>query len=122
MLPLIRPDETIFLDKAKPELLREGELIVFETTEGLTAHRILRKKRKADGYWFQPAAQEARIPDPWIRDLDVVGRAVEIREDPAAAARRKAPSGWSASLWSWKTRIQCHLRRVRRFLRGLSSR
>jgi len=121
MLPLVWPGETIFLEKAKPEFLREGELIVFETTEALTAHRILRKKRKAGSYWFQPAGQEARIPDPWIRFSDVVGYAIEIGEDPAAMTRRKAPSGWSGSLWSWKTRIQCHLHKVRKLLNGSTS-
>jgi hypothetical protein len=116
MLPLVRPGETMFLEKANPEFLREGELIVFETSEGFTAHRILRKKRRAGSYWFQPASHEARAPDPWIRDSDVIGHVIEIGKGPAAMTRRKAPSGWSGCLWSWETRIQCYLRKVLRLL------
>ena len=110
--PLLLPGDSFLLERVDPERLRAGELVVFEGGDGLTVHRILRKRWRARSIWFQTAGQRARIPDPWIPGTEIIGRAVEIRHGSSANRRRDVPGRWTGALWAWRTQIQCLLHRL----------
>ena len=110
--PLLRPGDSFLLEQVDPERLRAGELVVFEGSDGLTVHRILRKRWRARSTWFQTAGQRARIPDPWIPGTEIIGRAVEIRHGSSANRRRDVPGRWTGALWAGRIQIQCLLHRL----------
>ena len=113
MLPLIAPGDLILLEKADPASLGLGELVVFETDEGFSAHRIVRRRQTREGWQLQTACQKARILDPWIPATRIMGRAVEIEGACPNNTRRPAPSGWRAALWARSIRILCKLHDLR---------
>jgi hypothetical protein len=114
--PLVRPGDSVLLEQVDPERLGMGELVVFEGSSGLIAHRILQKRRFGECAWFQTAGQRAHIPDPWIPGTWIIGRASEIRQGTPGDRGRNAPGRWAGRLWAKRTQIRCLLHRARALL------
>jgi signal peptidase I len=114
--PLLRAGDVVLLEAVDPRSLRPGEITVFDGGKGFVAHRLLRTRRSARHVWIQTAGERAAMPDRWIRETKVIGRAVAIRPQGAAGEERPAPGRWGRRLWAWRTRIRCLRHRTREFL------
>ncbi len=115
LCPLVRPGESVLLERADPERISIGELVVFEGSSGFIAHRILRKRCFGGCAWFQTAGHRAHIPDPWIPSKRIVGRIFEIRQEAPVERGRYMPGKWSGLLWAKRTQLRCLLHMMSEF-------
>jgi len=113
LMPLAKPGDILWLSKVYPSGWAPGELVVFDSGGGFTAHRVIQAIRKDSGIWLQTAGQKARIPDSWIRDSEIIGRVVGIFQGSDISKLRQAPSGLRARVWAWRARLQCLLHELR---------
>jgi len=80
----IRNGDSILVRHTAPHTLRPGDIVVWQTAAGFTAHRILYKEPCGALLRFTTKGDSLLIPDPPVSSDDIIGRIVEIRRSAGA--------------------------------------
>jgi hypothetical protein len=87
MLPLMHVDDSIYIIPARASEIRIGEIAAFETSNGLTIHRIVRiekigdqtKSEQTEGTLRLLQMSDVELLPSWVKETAVVGKVVSIR-------------------------------------------
>lgn len=82
MAPFLRAGRTVWVRPCAGEVLRRGDVVLYEAGSRLVLHRL----RRVEGGWLLPAGDAHRRADGWVRREAVLGR-VERRRGDALIAR-----------------------------------
>jgi Peptidase S24-like len=99
MLPLMRLDDSIYIIPAKASEIRVGEIAAFETSGGLTIHRIVRIDKTSQKTEIEQTGESLRLLQmsdvellpSWIKETAVVGKVVSIRRQRQQGQREQKP-------------------------------
>lgn len=75
----IRDGDSILVQRTKPDSLNAGDIVVWQTDSGLTAHRILYKQPCGDFFRLTTKGDSCLAPDPPVSSKEIIGRVAEIR-------------------------------------------
>jgi hypothetical protein len=87
MFPLMHVDDSIYIIPAKASEIHIGEIAAFETSNGLTIHRIVRIEKMGDQTKIEQTEGTLRLLQmsdvellpSWVEETAVVGKVVSIR-------------------------------------------
>lgn len=112
MHPTIREGEAITVAPARPDAIKRGDVILYRCGRGVTAHRVTRVVRGADGALrFIPRGDSSATDDKAVDKFAVLGRVVAVERD----GRALDPTG--AGAWAL-ARIRAVAARPVRWLRA----
>jgi hypothetical protein len=87
MEPTIWPGARLVLDGGAPAV---ADLVVYEDTDRLICHRVLRRRHVAGGPELLTKGDRLRVPPVWVDSTKVIGRVVAI--ETGARLRRLTDS------------------------------
>jgi signal peptidase I len=64
----IAPNERIFI----------GDVILYKNYSGMTAHRVIRKKKSGNGFTFITKGDSLKCPDEPVKMSDLLGKVVKV--------------------------------------------
>lgn len=74
MSPLWRDGARLLIGPARFEDLKLGDLVVYEDSQQLIAHRLIRRTQKDPGSFFQTKADISFVAEPWQARPRLIGR------------------------------------------------
>jgi signal peptidase I len=78
MKPLLRVGDAVYIQSATAHDIQSGEIAAFETSAGLTVHRILHRRQK-DGHVELMEMGDVAFQAYWIKEHALIGRVVATR-------------------------------------------
>lgn len=78
MNPTIRVDDNVRIEPAKANEILPGEIVAFETPQGLVIHRIIGSQHRGTTIRLLQMA-DVELHASWIEEPTVIGRVVTIR-------------------------------------------
>ena len=78
MVPTLHVDDSVYIESAKANEIRVGEIAAFETPKGLVIHRIVRIQQSGTIVRLLQMADVDLHPS-WIEEPTVVGRIISMR-------------------------------------------
>jgi signal peptidase I len=116
MHPTIREGEAITVAPVRPAEIQLGDLILYRSGRGVTAHRVVRVVRDPDGTLaFIPRGDSSTTRDEPVAQSAVLGRVVGVERD----GRALDPTGAGAwTLAVLRATAARPVRRLRAWLRG----
>jgi signal peptidase I len=79
MYPVIRRGDQVLVERARPDKVRFGDIVVFRQDEKLTVHRVIGKRKVGDEYHFQEKG-DASLQSSLVPPKGIIGRVVNIRK------------------------------------------
>lgn len=79
MRPLLAIGNEIYIEPAQAHELRIGDIVAFETPQGIVVHRIVQRRSQTSIQLLQMA--DSDLYPNWIEAHDVVGRVTAVRRD-----------------------------------------
>ncbi len=89
MFPLLRKDDSVYIEPAQAQDIRIGDIAAFETSSGLVIHRIISIQQTQELIRLLQMS-DVEVQPTWIKEQAVVGRVVTIRT--ARTIRQKSCS------------------------------
>ncbi len=84
MAPLIRSNDTLIVRPVEPSAVSPGDIILYRSGAGLTAHRVLESPRstgKIAGGCFLLKGDAGACPDAPVAAAAVLGRVIAVERD-----------------------------------------
>ena len=78
MLPLIRVDDTVYIQPTSANEIDVGEIAAFETSTGLMIHRIVYSQQTQGSVRLLQMSDVELLPG-WVKQQAVIGKVVSIR-------------------------------------------
>src|SRR5207248_4792684 len=78
MLPLIRVDDTVYIQPTSANEIHVGEIAAFETSAGLMIHRIV-SSQQIQGTVRLLQMSDVELLPSWVKEQAIVGKVVFIR-------------------------------------------
>ena len=81
MLPVLKPNDMIIVQKASIEQIKEGDIIAFDSHMefGIVAHRVIEKYEKDGQIIVDTKGDNNEEEDPWyVTDEDLIGKIKSI--------------------------------------------
>lgn len=78
MLPLLRKDDSIYIEPAQAEDIRIGDIAAFETSSGLVIHRIVAIEQMHETSRLLQMSDVEVLP-AWVKQEAIVGRVITVR-------------------------------------------
>src|SRR5439155_21245391 len=78
MFPLIRVDDTVYIQPTSANEIHVGEIAAFETSAGLMIHRIVNSQQTEGTVRLLQMSDVEFLPS-WLKEQAVVGKVVYIR-------------------------------------------
>jgi signal peptidase I len=80
MTPLIRSGDQVLIQQTNPESIRFGDIVMFRRDMDLIVHRVLKRRRTADGFLFTEKGDAVIDPGKFKAD-SVVGRITMVKRE-----------------------------------------
>lgn len=82
MRPNIREGEVITVAPVQPAQIRRGDVVLYRSSRGVIAHRVVRITRRPDGsVALLPRGDASRTCDEPVEEAAVLGRVVAVERD-----------------------------------------
>ena len=78
MLPLLRKDDSVYIEPAQAQDIRIGDIAAFETSSGLVIHRIVSIQQTQKPIRLLQMSDVEVLPT-WVKEQAVIGRVVSVR-------------------------------------------
>src|SRR5207249_4174383 len=78
MLPLIRVDDTVYIQPTSANEIDVGEIAAFESSTGLMIHRIVYSQQTQGSVRLLQMSDVELLPG-WVKQQAVIGKVVSIR-------------------------------------------
>jgi len=80
MLPLIRVDDTVYIQPTSANEIDVGEIAAFETSTGLMIHRIV-YSQQTEGTIRLLQMSDVELLPGWVKEQAIVGKVTSIRRN-----------------------------------------
>jgi translation initiation factor 2 gamma subunit (eIF-2gamma) len=127
MLPLLRKDDSVYIEPAQAEDIRIGDIAAFETSSGLVIHRIVAIAQTHETIRLLQMSDVEVLPT-WVKQEAVVGRVITVRRQKYQLALRHPIAKWCGKVTAviryrlYKYRKNIPLRMVMRIASRLAIR
>lgn len=93
MLPLLRKDDTVYIEPAQAEDIRIGDIAAFETSSGLVIYRIVAIEQMHETIRLLQISDVEVLP-AWVKEEAVVGRVITVRRQKYQLDLRHPIAKW----------------------------
>ncbi|MDO8729885.1 MAG: GNAT family N-acetyltransferase [Candidatus Omnitrophota bacterium] len=98
MLPTIRPGQTIWIARVRPEEIRPGDIILIQSSSSLVLHRLHRiEKREGASPVFITSGDASGKLDTPCRAESILAKVIKIQEDSGSGFLDKFSNGFIRS-------------------------
>lgn len=93
MLPLLRKDDSVYIEPAQAADIRRGDIAAFETSSGLVIHRIVAIEQSHETIRLLQMSDVEVLPT-WVKEEAIVGRVSTMRRQTYQLALRHPIAKW----------------------------
>ena len=97
MYPLLRRDDTVFIQPASAKDIRAGDIAAFEAGDSLIIHRIVHIQQTADSLRLLQMSDVELLPS-WVAEEAVVGKVVTVRRKQRQSDLRHPIAQWGGKV------------------------
>lgn len=97
MYPLLRRDDTVFIQPASAKDIRVGDIAAFESANSLIIHRIVHTQQTADSLRLLQMSDVELLPS-WVNEEVVVGKVVMVRRKQRQTALQHPIAQWGGKV------------------------